>query len=269
MDSSEEIERASFDHHENELRSYDKNVLIAMIMQLGQFQQHSESMEEQVGKSKVQDMRWKNERDQLKKTIVGLKQEGQEKDRQRHQNEERLCAEYSQAMKMYNDAQANFLQAEKDRRQLLKTLAQRQGADIHKLDDAYFRNEIKNLRYMIRNWCRGQPIPLFSSQEGALDKTLRRLGDDKSESRYEFLRDLSPRYAEYIASPELFPWLLQTYIWDQLVRYVFEDNLWAGSIEPVEDGYPVDEQILIARSFGYFRAHFFPGIFTCNSCLKT
>jgi len=177
---------------------------------------------------------------------------------QRQQIEERLQAKNSQAMELYNEAQKKFLQADKEKRQISNVLIKMQKADPHKLDDAHFKNSIKNLRWAIRNWSRGQPIPLAQQGSGTMDAMRRLGGGNGKKPMYEFLKNTTPRFDEYTSSPELFPWLLQAYIWDQLVAYVFDDDLWAGPLQPVNEGELVDMPIWAAKSFDRLRRHLMP-----------
>jgi hypothetical protein len=177
---------------------------------------------------------------------------------QRQQIEERLLAKNSQAMELYNEAQKKFLQADKEKRQISNALVKMQKADPHKLDDAHFKNSIKNLRWAIRNWSRGQPIPLVQQSSGTIDAMRRLGGGNGKKPMYEFLKNTTPRFDEYISSPEMFPWLLQAYIWDQLVAYVFEDDLWAGPLQPVSESELVDMPIMAAKSFDRLKRHLMP-----------
>lgn len=177
---------------------------------------------------------------------------------QRQQIEDRLQAKNSQAMELYNEAQKKFLQADKEKRQISNVLIKMQKADPHKLDDAHFKNSIKDLRWAIRNWSRGQPIPLTQQGSGTMDAMRRLGGGNGKKPMYEFLKNTTPRFEEYTSSPEMFPWLLQAYIWDQLVAYVFDDDLWAGPVQPVNEGEPMDMPILVAKSFDRMRRHLMP-----------
>ncbi|RDW62304.1 hypothetical protein BP6252_11737 [Coleophoma cylindrospora] len=184
---------------------------------------------------------------------------------QNQKREEKHLAAYNQIMDMYKDAETKRIRAEKESRQIRNVLLNTQKADSHKLDEAYFREGIQDLRWSIRNWSRSQDLPLSSESSNIALEAYRKLrgfgqGAPRSAAKpmYHFLSAITAKYAEYTASAEMFPWLLEAYVWNVLESCVVGQDLWAGSMHVMEGEKPNMASVLVARSYGRLKDHLKP-----------
>ncbi|RDW66735.1 hypothetical protein BP5796_09484 [Coleophoma crateriformis] len=184
---------------------------------------------------------------------------------EKQKREEKHRAEYNQIVDMYKDAQTKLSRAEKESRQIRNVLLNTQKADCHRLDESYFREGLQDLRWSIRNWSRSQDLPLSCESSNIALEAYRKLkglgpGAPRSAAKpmYHFLSAITAKYAEYTASAEMFPWLLQAYVWNVLWSCVVDKDLWAGSLHVMKGEEPDMSSVLVARSYGSLNEYFKP-----------
>jgi hypothetical protein len=152
------------------------------------------------------------------------------------EKEKRAREESELNLRSENATIQGLCRKEKERAQkLMKTMAEMQSADPFKLDNSNISSSVKELRYDIKNWARAQRLmPSLPCQGGLASYASRALGREKGPN-YEFLKEITPLYHEYTETHQDFKLLLQAYIWKRIVALVFEDDMWAGTRQSLND----------------------------------
>ncbi|TAQ83839.1 hypothetical protein B7494_g7839 [Chlorociboria aeruginascens] len=163
----------------------------------------------------------------LQYRIQDLKDEVQLKDKEL--DEMRRTKSGGQCSRLCEEAQARYLKLEKENRKISEDMLNLRGPDIQMLDDAHFHHGARILRNMIEIWSSevSKSIPLAPDDIRVLDSRFHGLYEG-TEFRhpYSFLGRITPRYFEYTSVKEGMQMILQAYVWNVLVRCIFENKVW-------------------------------------------
>lgn len=153
------------------------------------------------------------------------------------EKEKRSREESELALRSEIVAAQGLYRKEKERAQkLMKTMAEMQSADPFKVDNTSISSSVKELRYGIRNWARAQFLMPSLPAQGVISSLSSRVTGVKVKSpNYERLKYITPYYDEYTEISQDFAYLLQAYVWRQIVDMIFHEDLWLGIRTPVDD----------------------------------
>jgi hypothetical protein len=132
-------------------------------------------------------------------------------------------------------AQGNTRKEKERAQKLMKTMAEMQSADPYKLDNNNIKDSVKELRYSIRNWASSQRLLLSQPQPGRFATYMGMAVGRERGPVYDFLESVTPNFHEYTGNHQDFKYLLQAYVWKQIVELVIYDDLWAGLRKSIND----------------------------------
>ncbi|KAH8656041.1 hypothetical protein BGZ60DRAFT_518898 [Tricladium varicosporioides] len=113
-------------------------------------------------------------------------------------------------------------ESEKQRKKVIKELAQMSNVHANPFDDQHFKEQVELLQHKIDHWVRNQEWKV--AKEGLLNP--RAVPKD-----FLFLRAMSPCYLDYITSPRGLERLVEAYIWQFAVQKIFGQSIWATSLK--------------------------------------
>lgn len=135
--------------------------------------------------------------------------------------------------------QATLKESDRKKNIAITALSKNNKADTLKLDDAFFKNLITDLRFSIKNWIAAQTLSLPKAHS---------VDSDATSLWVDMLAEVSPYWKWTVKHKKnALALLLQAFIWRHIVR-MYDNDLWLGDAEEFDMNLASEP---VAISYGY------------------